>query len=156
MGQWHNRTVAVTQGWAIAIIEGVNWIDFCLGVLFLAAVPFIFAAYGGHLAAEGLADPKARRAVKLKFWGLCLAGVVIAAVYQYRVGRQDAERERRTSEAQQEARDARKELRDAENGNSAQLGKIKTQLDDIINNPKPSDRRQAAIKLKNTINALQK
>jgi hypothetical protein len=39
---------------------GFNWFDIILNVLVLAIVPGILAAYGGHLAAEGVGDAKRR------------------------------------------------------------------------------------------------
>jgi hypothetical protein len=61
-----------------------TWIDIIVGTVILAAVPFALAAYGGHLAAEALDDAIRRRRAKRWFWGLCVAGVVLAFLQQYR------------------------------------------------------------------------
>jgi hypothetical protein len=64
--------------------ESSTWIDIIVGTVILAAVPFALAAYGGHLAAEALDDAIRRRRAKRWFWGLCVAGVVLAFLQQYR------------------------------------------------------------------------
>jgi hypothetical protein len=74
----------------------VDWVDVIVGTFILAIIPFILAAYGGHVAAETLPDPRVRRGTKLKFWGLCFVGVMLAFYQQYRSSRSDQDREKRT------------------------------------------------------------
>jgi hypothetical protein len=66
------------------------WVDILLGTFLLAIVPFAMAAYGGHVAAEGVADSKRRRSIKAKFWIGCVVGVVLAFFQQYRSLTNDA------------------------------------------------------------------
>jgi hypothetical protein len=47
-------------------MESIKWLDFLLGTLVLAVVPLFLAAYGGHLAAQSLPDPKKCRNAKRK------------------------------------------------------------------------------------------
>jgi hypothetical protein len=60
------------------------WVDIILGTALLAIIPFALAAYGGHIAAETLSDPMRQRIVKVKFWSLCVVGIVFAFLQQYR------------------------------------------------------------------------
>lgn len=73
-----------------------TWTDVILGTITLAIVPLFMAAYGGHIAAEGINDPKHRRRVKLYFWLACIAGVVLAFLQQYRAITQDAASKEKT------------------------------------------------------------
>jgi hypothetical protein len=66
------------------------WLDIVLGTFLLAIVPFAMAAYGGHVAAESIEDLKRRRSVKLKFWVICVVGIVLAFIQQYRYITQDS------------------------------------------------------------------
>ncbi|MGA8087668.1 MAG: hypothetical protein WCA10_10200 [Terracidiphilus sp.] len=76
------------------------WIDIFLGTVLLAIVPFAMAAYGGHIAAESIPEPKRRRKVKLMFWGACVLGVLFAFVQQYRAVNQDAETKSKTGQVE--------------------------------------------------------
>src|SRR6516165_7235751 len=87
---------------------------FVLGLVWLPIVPLVLAAYGGHLGAKALTDPNARRFAIFVFWGLCVLGIAIAIVYQYRTRkidearefkseRTEAERQRKLDEAQRHA-----------------------------------------------------
>lgn len=78
----------------------MDWLDFALGVLFLAFVPFWLAAYGGHVAAEAITDPKRQRSVKVRFWGIGLLGVLVAIAYQYRAMRADDKKQKDTNNFQ--------------------------------------------------------
>jgi hypothetical protein len=77
-----------------------TWIDVLLGTLLLAIVPFAMAAYGGHIAAEGIQDSKRQKNIKLRFWGACVIGVLLAFVQQYRSVRQDAATKLKTSQVE--------------------------------------------------------
>lgn len=76
------------------------WTDVILGTALLAIIPFILAAYGGHLAAETIGDPRRRRSVKLKFWGLCTVGVLLAFLQQYRSINEESKNEQKNDRAQ--------------------------------------------------------
>ena len=84
---WHFRYIVMIVGERRL---GAVWIGILLGTALLAIVPFAMAAYGGHVAAESIADPKQRRKVKLKFWAICIFGVALAFVQQYRAITSDA------------------------------------------------------------------
>jgi hypothetical protein len=106
----------------------MNWLDLFLSVCLLGGVPFALAAYGGHLAAEIIPDAQARRRSKAIFWSLCVVGIAVATVYQYRSGRTEEARskiaiENETSRkaAEQEAKQAQSELADSEKRNSQKL-----------------------------------
>ena len=71
-------------------------VDFVLSVFILAVIPFLMAAYGGHVAAESIVDVKHRRFVRLMFWGIFFVGLVITVGYQWRVTRADIKREEDT------------------------------------------------------------
>jgi hypothetical protein len=71
---------------------GLDWIGICLNVFVLAIVPGLLAAYGGHLAAESISDPKRSRNVKLCFWALFLFGVVATFWQQFRAAQTDLDR----------------------------------------------------------------
>ena len=77
-----------------------TWIDILLGTFNLAVVPFAMAAYGGHVAAESIEDLERRRTVKLKFWAICLVGVGLAFVQQYRSVTQDAASKSKTGQVE--------------------------------------------------------
>jgi hypothetical protein len=72
---------------------GLNWLDILLGIVILAFIPFLFAAYGGHLATEPIEDPKRKRNIKLQFWGLFVIGVALASWQQIRAAINDKEHE---------------------------------------------------------------
>src|SRR5689334_17137251 len=102
--------------------------DFLLGIAFLAIVPFVLAAYGGHLAAQTLPNPKDRRRAIVNFWGLCVLGIGVAALYQYRVkkvdearelraAKADSERQNKLDETQRQAMEAQADLRVIEKAN---------------------------------------
>src|ERR1700675_2843060 len=61
-----------------------TWIDIVLGTFLLAIIPFLMAAYGGHVAAEGIEDYERRRSIKLRFWLAFFLGVGLAFIQQYR------------------------------------------------------------------------
>jgi hypothetical protein len=107
-----------------------RWIDFFLGVLLLALVPFWLAAYGGHVAADTITDHNRRRSVKLKFWGVDFIGLAIAVVYQYRVTRTDEFRQKSGEEFQD---------------------RVSSKLDEIIKHPFSQDQQQAAVQLKHEL-----
>ena len=65
--------------------DGFNWTDFSLNVIVLAIIPGFVALFGGIAAADGLTDKPKRRRIKLWFWGLCIVGVAMTSVQQYRV-----------------------------------------------------------------------
>ncbi len=54
-------------GDAIRSADKGMWVDIALGTALLAIVPFALAAYGGHLAAETVVDPKKQRRIKIRF-----------------------------------------------------------------------------------------
>jgi hypothetical protein len=126
----------------------MNWLDVILSVVLLALVPLGMAAYGGQIAAETLTDPHRRRVVKRKFWWACVLGIVIASASQYRTTKADGERQRKTEKAQEEARKASKDLNDTEQS-------VLSKLDEVINNPNPQQRKEAAVRLKEEIQGQQ-
>jgi hypothetical protein len=77
-------------------------LDFWLGVVFLAFVPFGMAAYGAHVAAESILDARHRRNIRLRFWGIGLLGLVVALLYQYRTTKSDEAKQASTLKWQQE------------------------------------------------------
>jgi len=87
------KTIAISHDKSV-------WVDVILGTALLAIIPFLLAAYGGHLAAETIPDPGRRRSVKLKFWGLCILGVVLAFLQQYRSINEESKNERKNDRAQ--------------------------------------------------------
>jgi hypothetical protein len=72
------------------------WTDIILGTTALAIVPLLLAAYGGHLAAEMIENPIKRRKAKLIFWGLCLVGVSLAFLQQFRAVNSDVSNQSKT------------------------------------------------------------
>ena len=90
------KVIAFFTSWKTGVFAGhVNWVDVVVGTLILAIVPFVLAAYGGHLAAEVIADLRLRRRTKRIFWGLCAVGVVFAFYQQYRASQSDTEKDQR-------------------------------------------------------------
>lgn len=77
-----------------------TWIDIVLGTALLAIVPFVMAAYGGYIAAESISELKKRQKVKLIFWAICLVGVSLAFVQQFRSVTQDALSKSKTSQVE--------------------------------------------------------
>lgn len=106
-----------------------SW-DFWLGVLFLAIVPFVMAAYGAHVAAEPIPDLKHRLNVRLKFWGIGLGGIIIAVAYQHRYA---------TAENKKQAETALWEKG------------ISAQLDLIVSNPASRRQQSEAIQLRTNL-----
>lgn len=66
--------------------------DVLVGTAILAIVPFVLAAYGGYLAAETIQDLRVRQSTKLKFWGLCIIGIILAFYQQYRSSELDTKK----------------------------------------------------------------
>jgi hypothetical protein len=110
------------------------WIDFALGVLLLALIPFALAAYGGHVAADSIADDRKRRNVKLKFWALGSVGLLIAIAYQYRTMKTDETRQDQTRQFQKS---------------------VTERLNQIINQPISAEQKQEAIDLKQLVKSRQ-
>jgi len=131
----------------------VNWIDFGLNVVVLAIVPFALAAYGGHLAAANIPDTNARRKAQGWFWALCLLGIVIAALSQYRYGRAEDARSRRTSEAEQHAQQAQAELAASEKLNGDKLLDLQGQINKLLMRPQSREQKIDALKLRDEIAA---
>jgi len=131
----------------------VDWIDFGLNVVVLAIVPFALAAYGGHLAAGNIPDINARRKAQGWFWTLCLLGIVIAALSQYRFGRAEDARNRRTSEADQHAQQAQAELAESERINGDKLLDLQGQINKLLMRPQSREQKIDALKLKDEIAA---
>ena len=77
-----------------------EWTDVLLGTFLLAIVPFAMAAYGGHIAAEGIADARRRRNVKAIFWFACVIGVGLAFVQQYRSVKQASASQTKTGQVE--------------------------------------------------------
>jgi hypothetical protein len=75
-------------------------IDILLGTILLAVVPFAMAAYGGHVAAESIADLKKRRDVKRTFWGICIVGIALAFVQQSRSIIEDSDSKTKTGQVE--------------------------------------------------------
>jgi hypothetical protein len=109
-----------------------RWIDFSLGVFWLALIPLGLAVYGGYVAAESLPDDRKRHLIKLRFWGMGLLGLLVAIVYQYRTMNADALREGQTQQFQQSV-DAR--------------------LDQILSQPVSKEQKREATKLKQLVKA---
>jgi hypothetical protein len=125
-------------------------------------VPFVLAAYGGHLAAQTLTDHKNCRKTKLIFWGLCLVGIVVAVLYQYRVGKIDEEREykaakadearqRKTDEAQRAALMAQADLRAIEKSNGDQILWLQKRLDKVIARAQAPNQKTSAQDIKDEL-----
>ncbi|MGA7895768.1 MAG: hypothetical protein WCA49_21315 [Candidatus Sulfotelmatobacter sp.] len=72
---------------------GLDWTDILIGTALLAIVPFLFAAYGGHLATEALDDPRRKRSIKLQFWGLFSIGIALGFWQQVRSSEADLGRQ---------------------------------------------------------------
>jgi hypothetical protein len=72
---------------------GLDWLDIVINVVALAIVPGILAAFGGHLAAEAIADKKRTFKVKSFFWLLFACGVFITTWQQFRIAQTDFARE---------------------------------------------------------------
>lgn len=73
-------------------------IDILAGTILLAIVPFGMAAYGGHVAAESISDPKTRRRVKITFWATFGFGVLLAFLQQYRAISEDSSTKAKTEQ----------------------------------------------------------
>lgn len=107
------------------------WIDFLLGVVLLAVIPFTLAAYGGHVAADSITDDRRNRwNVKLRFWGLGFIGLLIAIAYQYRTMKTDETRQDQTRQFQKS---------------------VTERLNQIINQPISKEQKQEAIDLKQQV-----
>lgn len=74
---------------------GLNWADVILNIAVLALIPGLFAAYGGHLAAEAIPDPKRERKVKRIFWLMFVVFVLATGWQQFRVAESDLARDTR-------------------------------------------------------------
>lgn len=74
---------------------GLNWADIVLNIAVLALIPGLFAAYGGHLAAEAIPDPKRERKVKRIFWLMFVVFVLATGWQQFRVSESDLARDTR-------------------------------------------------------------
>jgi hypothetical protein len=72
---------------------GLDWLGLILAVLVLAIIPGLLAAYGGHIAAEAISDPKRSRNVKYCFWALFLFGVLATSWQQFRSAVADLDRD---------------------------------------------------------------
>lgn len=72
---------------------GLKWEDILLNTAVLAIIPLLLAAWGGHLAAEAITDPKNKRNVKLCFWSLFMFGVVATFWQQLRSAEADLEKD---------------------------------------------------------------
>jgi hypothetical protein len=107
----------------------MNWVDYLLGVGFLSVVPFLLAAYGGHVAAD-TADDRKRRRIRIIFWSLCIVGIVITAAYQYRIAKSDIAKQTSTQQWQDG---------------------ISQKLDKIIEHPVSPEQQQNAIQLKHEL-----
>jgi len=140
-------------------------IDFVLGIIMLAIVPFVLAAYGGPLAAQTIADATRRRNTKIRFWSLCVLGIFVAILYQYRVekndeGRElkaakiDAERQKKTDEAQRQAIEAQADLRAIEKSNGDQILSLQKQLDRVIARAQSPEQVNAARQIKDELAGL--
>ncbi len=75
---------------------GLDWSDIVLNIVVLAIVPGLFAAYGGHLAAESISDVKRQRKIKAIFWMMFIVYVIATGLQQFRVA--EAELNRDTKE----------------------------------------------------------
>jgi hypothetical protein len=62
---------------------------YILSFLALSAVPLVLGAYGGHLAAEVVDNPRHRKNAMLIVWGVTAIGVVLAGCQQYLVYKSD-------------------------------------------------------------------
>lgn len=71
---------------------GLNWADIILNIAVLALIPGLFAAYGGHLAAEAIPDLKRERKVKRIFWLMFVVFVLATGWQQFRVAESDLAR----------------------------------------------------------------
>jgi len=138
----------------------VDWIDFLLNVSLLAVVPFLLAAYGGHLAAETIPDVRARRRAKTWFWLLCVIGVGIAALSQYRYGQAENahnrvahEQDLMATEAAKEAKEARAELVASESANSKKLLDLQSKMTNLLMRPQPVQQKIDELKLRDEIAA---
>jgi hypothetical protein len=109
-----------------------RWVDFSLGVFWLAVIPLALAAYGGHVAADSVADDRKRRMIKLRFWGMGVVGLLFAIVYQYRTINTDELREGKTQQFQ---------------------NSVNARLDQIVNLPASKEQQREATKLKQLIKA---
>jgi len=109
-----------------------RWIDFSLGVFWLAVIPLALAAFGGQVAADGVPDGRKRRMIKLIFWSMGLLGLLVAIIHQYRAMNADALREGQTQQFQKSV-DAR--------------------LDQILSQPVSKDQKREATKLKQLVKA---
>ncbi len=71
---------------------GLNWADIAVNIVVLA-LPGLFAAYGGHLAAEAIQDQKRQRKVKGIFWLMFAIFVLVTGWQQIRVAESDLSRD---------------------------------------------------------------
>jgi hypothetical protein len=75
---------------------GLSWSDILINIAALAVLPGLLAVYGGRLAAESVSDPKRVRKIKLCFWGLFLALLLVTFWQQLRAA--ESEQEKTTRE----------------------------------------------------------
>jgi hypothetical protein len=74
---------------------GLDWESILINTCALALIPLLLAVIGGYLAAEGIADPKRSRWIKLLFWALFVFGVVVTFWQQFRAAQSDQARDTR-------------------------------------------------------------
>jgi hypothetical protein len=137
----------------------IEILDFLVGIVWLAVVPFVLAAYGGHLAAQTLTEHGARRRSILFFWGLCVIGIMLATFYQYRLKTVDdarelrttvieSERQRKLDDAQHRALEAQLELKALEKANGDQIAWMQKRMDRLMAQTQLSDRTNSAQEIK--------
>jgi hypothetical protein len=72
---------------------GLNLGDIALNILVLALLPGLFAAYGGHLAAEAISDKKRQFKIKAVFWLMFVIFVLATGWQQFGVAESDLARD---------------------------------------------------------------
>ena len=77
-----------------------------------------------------------RRRRQRIFWGMFLAGVVVACIFQYRATTAEKEKQRKIDAAQDESRKSQEQLRDEQKLNTLQLTKLGGRVDAALRQPK--------------------
>lgn len=79
---------------------GLDWTGILINVFLAVVVNGLVTAYGGHLTAEGVSDPRRRRNIKRYFWGLFIIGSIVTTWQQIRYAQFDLERDTKDSWAE--------------------------------------------------------
>ena len=79
---------------------GLDWTGILINIFLGVVCSGLVAAYGGHLAAEAVTEPKRRRKIKVYFWSIFIVGSFVTIWQQIRSGVSDLDHETKDQWAQ--------------------------------------------------------